>query len=288
MFEEVPRRRFGLARLLGRRVVLGPFVIGGGVLLATIGGSVALAATVITASSMAVNDLPPKATDHPVLPEVGSRGAARVTGSTTPDRHTAASPTWSVPNLPWNGPVQLTSRAAAAPTRSPGPATRPATAAPPPRSSSPTPTPAPSASPSGPAGNAVIHLSGYDQTSGQLQFEFATAEHGAGAGGSDLYSISSPRQFSAAIAPGISITSAGSICPPTGSSCTVGQLIAEAGSGFFAEAAIDADGQLRSVIEVDNAPISFEGPWQPPSPTAATSSPAMTAPSASPAPRVTS
>ena len=72
MFEEVPRTRRGLVAYLGvsqlttRRIVLGPFVIGGGVVLAAIGGSVAVAATVFTASTIRASDVPP----HPHQPIV--------------------------------------------------------------------------------------------------------------------------------------------------------------------------------------------------------------------------
>lgn len=59
MFEEVPRKRRGIARVTARRVVLGPFVLGGGMVLAAVGGSVAVAATVLTASTIVLSDVPP-------------------------------------------------------------------------------------------------------------------------------------------------------------------------------------------------------------------------------------
>lgn len=80
MFEEVPPRRRGIAGMTARRVVLGPFVVGGGVLLAAIGGSVAVAATVITASTLRLSDVPPS-------PHLTARATAAVTNipvATTP------------------------------------------------------------------------------------------------------------------------------------------------------------------------------------------------------------
>src|SRR4051794_19448778 len=88
MFEEVPRERRGVVRwllvhsarfrpfvprpfvlrplitrpLVLRPLAVGPFVLGGGMLLATVGGSVAVAAaaTVLTASAIGSNDVPPR------------------------------------------------------------------------------------------------------------------------------------------------------------------------------------------------------------------------------------
>ncbi|MEO6703980.1 MAG: hypothetical protein ABI140_12130, partial [Jatrophihabitantaceae bacterium] len=150
---------------------------------------------------------------------------------------------------------------------------------------SPSATSAPSPSSSGPAGNALIFITGYDQASDRIVFQYAQVQRGAGSDGSDVYLVTDPARFSAAIATGISITSGGLLCPPAGSSCSVGQLIAAAGDGLFANVAIDPAGRLESIIEVDNT----TGSTAQPSPSAsqnlagpaASSSPS---PSASPSP----
>ena len=116
--------------------------------------------------------------------------------------------------------------------------------------------PAPTPSPSGPLGNAVIRVSGFDQASSRLVYQFATVRPRAGIDGGDLYLISDRRSFSAALAPLTTITSAGSICPPAGSACTPDQLINAADSGFFARVAIDSTGVLRSIIEVGGEPAA--------------------------------
>lgn len=258
MFEEVPAERRGVARLLPvRRIVLGPFVLGGGMLLATVGGSVAVAAaaaTMITASAIGANDAPARP-GHPVSsasspqqplaarrPPAHHQRATPVAppegGLTTVTRPSgpapAAAPRSTSAALP--APVQIT-------------ATRPpvgssALTAPP---SSPASSPSPTPSTSAPLGNAVIHVSGYDQTSGRLAYQFAVQ---AGGDGGDQYEISDSDTFTAALAPSITITSGGGICPPAGAACTRDQLIQAAGSGFFAVAAIDAQGDLRSIVEV--------------------------------------
>lgn len=285
MFEEVPRDPRGLAGLATRRVVVGPFVIGGGVLLAAVGGSVAVAATMITASTIRFNDVPPRPTDRPVVSAASSH-AGRSAASKPASR--APQPGNSGPLLlltPSSGPLTL---AGGPPPSSADPASsspaqpgRPRTAT---RSTSlPGAAPSPSASQSGPAGNALIYVTGYDSSTGRIQFEFASVQPGAGPGNSDLYSVSSPDTFTAAIAAGITITSGGQLCPPAGSSCTVQQLIDGASIGFYAEAAIDPDAQLVSITELDNASSDPElSPTSPgPAPAPALTSSPSPSPSAS-------
>ncbi len=251
MFEEVPRTRRGLAGLTTRRVVLGPFVIGGGVLLAAVGGSVAVAATVITASTIHASDVPPSPAPRPTVAAVSpsahrpvhhqpttSSPAGRP--SSRPSRITAAEP-----------PLTSNSPSKALPA-SPSPAT--STAGTPSTSRS---VASPSETSSGPAGNAVIFVSGYEPAGQRLLFEFAVVNPGAGPGGSDTYRVDSPRQYSAVLASDLTVTSGGQLCPPAGSRCTSDQLIAAAGTGFFAIAAIDPTDQVHSIIEVDNVGSSF-------------------------------
>ena len=281
MFEEVPRERRGMARLVPvRRVVLGPFVLGGGMLLATLGGSVAVAAaaaTMFTASAIRSDDVP----DRPGHP-VSSPGSTQQTLSAkrSPARHRTATPVaastaaahhngvaWpsgsGVPGSAdassgpgWAGgpgsasvapPAPAATVTAGPPARMTSPATAP---------SSPAATPTAEPSSSAPAGNAVIHVSGYDQSSKRLAYQFASVQPGAGVDGGDLYQVLDSDTFTAALAPSVTITSGGGICPPAGAACTPDQLIQAAGSGFFAVVAIDARGELRSVIEVGDQAVA--------------------------------
>ncbi|MBV9821820.1 MAG: hypothetical protein JO144_06205 [Actinobacteria bacterium] len=251
--------------LVLRPLAVGPFVLGGGMLLAAVGGSVAVAAaaTVLTASAIGSSgDVPP----HPVAVSGPARApathAAPTHAAPAPDRQPAASRAAGsahrvsgAPGSPGAG------RAAVAPSVSP---TAPAVSTPPssaPAAPSPTGSPAapgvpvvppasastdPAPSSSGPLGNALVHVSGYDQATGRLAYQFAVA----GAGGQ--YAIGSPQTFSAVLAPAASIVSGGTLCPPAGSSCTPEELGAASGAGFFAEVAIDATGTVRSVVEVDD------------------------------------
>jgi hypothetical protein len=250
MFEEVPRTRRGLAGLTARRVVLGPFVIGGGVLLAAVGGSVAVAATVITASSIHANDVPPR----PVVPHPA---VAASTAAAARHQSAVAAPTArSTSSLPAAGPVSSASRPASAPSAvvlsptgpvsSTAPTTKPAL-----------PTGSPSASSSGPVGNALIYVTGYDSAAQRMLFEFAVADRGAGPNGSDVYRVESTRGYSATLAADLVVTSGGQLCPPAGTRCSTDQLIAAAGAGFFAVAAIDPADQLHSIVEVDNVVTSY-------------------------------
>jgi hypothetical protein len=108
----------------------------------------------------------------------------------------------------------------------------------------------PAASSSAPLGNAVIHVSGYDQAGERLSYQFASVRSGAGIDGGELYQVLDSHTYTAALAPSMTITSGGGICLPAGSACTRDQLIGAADSGFFAVAAIDARGALRSLVEV--------------------------------------
>jgi hypothetical protein len=272
MFEEVPRERRRVARLLPvRRVVLGPFVLGGGMVLAALGGSVAVAAaaaTMITASAIRSDDVPlrpgnvassPSSTQQALAakrPPAHHRTATPSTAGHSAVAHPSGGPAApSVPHLatvPGSPGVALPAPERTVTTdpsaRNTGPAAAPSSPA-----DRPSGTPAPSSSaPPGnaPLGNAVIHVSGYDQASERLAYQFASVRSGAGIDGGDLYQVLAPDTFTAALAPSITITSGGGICPPAGSACTADQLIRAADSGFFAVVAIDSAGELRSVIEV--------------------------------------
>ena len=278
MFEEVPRERRGMARLVPvRRVVLGPFVLGGGMLLATLGGSVAVAAaaaTMITASAIRSDDVPDRP-GHPV-PSTSTQQTLSAKRSPAQPRTAAAAAHSAVPRQSGEASpseVEATGSASGSGSASrpgsvsgpgsagvapPAPA-RTLTASPPAGATSPTlapsspaasPTPTPAPSSSAPLGNAVIHVSGYDQASKRLAYQFASVQPGAGTDGGDLYEVLDSDTFTAALAPSITITSDGGICPPAGASCTLDQLIRAADSGFFAVVAIDARGELRSIIEV--------------------------------------
>jgi len=263
MFEEVPRERRGLSRWVPvRRVVVGPFVLGGGMLLAALGGSVAVAAaaTVLTASAIS-SDVPPRP-DQVVVP-TSSHPAPLVPPTRPRPAHPAstAAPASAGQSAPVPGgshsrvvapaPVS-TAAASTAPAESRTASNVPASP------SSAVPSTAPSSS--GPRGNAVIHLSGYDQATGRFAYQFATAVPQAAGG----YVISGPQTFTAALAPTATITSGGSLCPPAGSSCTPQELIGAADSGIFAEVAIDVTGALRSVVEVgDQAVVAQRRPLPP-------------------------
>jgi hypothetical protein len=248
MFEEVPRVRRGLAGLPVRRFALGPFVIGGGMALVAVGGSVAVAATMITASTIAstrvINDVPARRPPASTVLHPGA-GSSQAPASSVGSARRASSAAIA-PNGPLNGlgTTRPPGPSWAAPVRT-GPADAQATVT--------APQATPTASSSGPVGNALIHVIGYDRASGTLVFEYASLYRGAGAGGSDLYQVSDPSRFSAGLAAGLTIISGGRLCPPAGSTCSVAELIAGAADGFFAEAAINPTAQLESIVEVDNA-----------------------------------
>jgi hypothetical protein len=94
-----------------------------------------------------------------------------------------------------------------------------------------------------------VYLSSYDRETKRLRYSYAARQRTPGSDGHDVYVVNDPAQFSAGLAAAIEITSGGGICGPAGSSCTADQLIAAAGAGLFAEVAIDADGNLKVVIE---------------------------------------
>jgi len=243
MFEEVPRTRRGLAGLAARHIVLGPFVIGG-VLLAAVGGSVAVATTVITSSSTR-SDLPPPARHPAAVPSSSAHRPA-----TAHHRAPTTEPSGSQPVAAPAGPARPTSQSSAPSSASSAAAsTAPTSNAIPPAS--------PSLSADGPAGNAIIHVTGFDQAGRRMRFQFAEVSYGTGPGGSNVYQVTATREYSATLAGDLTITSGGVLCPPAGSSCSTDQLIAAAGDGFFAIAAIDPSDQLHSIIEVDNVESSF-------------------------------
>jgi hypothetical protein len=284
MFEEVPRERRGVARWLLahsvgfgpfvlRPLAVGPFVLGGGMLLAAVGGSVAVAAaaTVLTASAIGSDDLPARpqhavAAASPSHPAPAHSSASRSTGPATaglPAAGTSGAVAASgvVGSAAASTAAVTAGNAAAAPTRSPAGSAVPAAPVAPTRSVVP---PGPAGSPtsgsavptpssSAPLGNALIHVSGYDQATGRLAYQFAAASPD---GNGMRYVVSGPETFSAGLAPTVAIVSGGTLCPPAGSTCTTDQLIAAAEDGFFAEVAIDVTGTLRSVLEVDDQAVT--------------------------------
>ncbi|MCW2521853.1 MAG: hypothetical protein JWO63_188 [Frankiales bacterium] len=279
MFEEIPPERRGLDRVRARRFVLGPFVVGGGLVLALLGGSVAVAATVITASTIGLTNPTPHATvvvstsptpvtstahqsKHPVPSSrsssktgdsavetgsapsraVGAGGSAAP--SVAPDAVRSAPP--AGPLVPALSPRPTTSAATASrPDLGPVATTSAAAAA----SAAPT----PSATPDG---NATVYVAGYDATTGSIAFQYAVVDKGAGIGGTDRYSVAGDAIYSARISASAKIISGGVICPPAGSECSIDELIQAAPVGFFADVALDPSGVLLSVIERDNAAYS--------------------------------
>jgi len=294
MFEEVPAERRGVARLLPvRRIVLGPFVLGGGMLLAAVGGSVAVAAaaaTMITASAIGYNDAPARpghpvssasspqqtlaARRPPVHPQRATPAASSAAGQTAVTHPSGRAPAVSA-GVPRSAGTALPAPIATPTSRPP---VRSSTSTMPP--SSPASSPSPTPSTTAPLGNAVIHVNGYDQASGRLAYQFA-AQAGTGSDGGDQYQILDSDTFTAALAPSITITSDGGICPAAGATCTRDQLIQAADSGFFAVVAIDADGDLRSIVEVGFQPPS---PKLAPAPSSSDSQPVGPSPAASSTP----
>lgn len=239
MFEEVPRKRRGIAGVTARRVVLGPFVLGGGMVLAAVGGSVAVAATVITASTIVLSDVPPLS--HPKAHET----VAATTIPVATDPATAAVRTASAGSAPRSGTHRTALAGAPATTTDPRSSDDLASATPSttPGSSSPA-LPPPITRPER---NALVYVSGYDAGTGHIRYEFA--DIGTASDGRPRYRVSSPQRFSAGIAASVVVISGGTVCPPADSRCTRAQLIAASARGFFAEVAIDSSGQLRAVIE---------------------------------------
>ena len=290
MFEEVPCERRRRSRVTATRVALGPFVVGGGVLLATLGGSVALAATVITAGTIAVHDGTVAARRTPIIrPSVTAAAAAVARRSGGPGRGGSARSAW--PSLTSTSGL---TRPGPGPDTGPGPAPLPtvsvalgsmagsasgsaATALPD--------SPPPTGAPAGPSGNALVFVTGYDRLSDRLTYRYATVSDGSGPANSDVYRVAGPTVYFAGLAPEILIRSGGGICQPAGGECTPSQLVTAAPSGFFAEIAVDPTGLLHSVIERDNAQ-SGSGPAPSATPSPSPSASTATEPSASASPSV--
>jgi hypothetical protein len=250
MFEEVPPARRGLAGLRFRRVVFGPFAIGGGLLLMAIGGSVAVAATVATVFTAASigsphagnSDMPAHPLPIPVLATTASKTVPTGGSATAKDPASTGSATVKAPTVTTpSGPVSLPS--AGLSWTSPLRIVPPTLSVPPAGSYAPT----PARTSSGPAGNALVYLTGYDHNDQQLIFQYAAQLAGGG------YQVSSPTHYHAGLAAGLTITSGGTLCPPAGSSCTVAQLISAAQRGFFAEVALDPAAEFESITELDDA-----------------------------------
>ena len=304
MFEEVPRGRRGLAASLGvgqltaRRIVLGPFVIGGSVILAAVGGSVAVAATVLTASTIRASDTPPHPHPSPVVittaSSAGRPSAHRAvpSASATPTSPTAVPAQPSAPGVggSLNGggatdgggpteavaPIQSSSdrlgrtgSAANAPSLTSSPTASIGTGS----AGAPSTSPSPTASP---AGNATVYVSGWNANTKQLIFEFAAVSQGTGPQHSDVYSIASSHQYTASLASDLRVVSGGLLCPPAGSTCTVDQLIAGTAQGFYAVVAVDPSAAVHEVSERDNQTQN-----SPPAPSASPSSPPTPGPQVS-------
>lgn len=264
-----------------RRVAVGPFVVGGGVALAALSGSVALAATLITASTIHIVTSSPSHSRHVLAastaPANRADGRTIESGAANGARQqvrtgagSGAGPT-TLPSSHSTG--QHRSNAPIAPFAPTQPAGRPQSDA---QASSPVAAP----STSGPAGNAVIFLDGYEPASSSLLFRYATVTTGAGPDGSDVYSDgSSTKQYRTQLANGASIVSGSTMCPPAGNRCSPSQLFSAASAGMYAEVAIDPRGQLESVLERDNVPGNRSAA---PAPSASASSSASAQPSASP------
>ena len=312
MFEEVPPRRRGIAGVTARRVVLGPFVVGGGVLLAAIGGSVAIAATVITASTIRLSDVPPPShltarataavTTIPVAttpaaaavrtapagiaPESSHRtalaGAQPLTAPATDPSRPQSSSLGVTPSATGAPPTESRRRPVRAPAATTDPRSSAVLASATPSTTSASASPVLPPPVTRPEGNALVYVSGYHAATRRIRYEFADVS--TASDGSTRYRVSSPQRFSARIAAAVVVISGGTICPPADSRCTPAQLIAASVRGFFAEVAIDSSGQLQAVIERDSTatPVAPQRSGAPPSPSA----PALVGspPSASPAP----
>jgi hypothetical protein len=127
-----------------------------------------------------------------------------------------------------------------------------------------------------------VYIFGYDGVAERIKFAYAVAQKGAGPDGQDLYVVNDPKPYNAGIAASVKITSGGMICPPAGSTCTVTELIDAASSGFFAQVAIDAAGNLAVVTEKGGPPPSSDTRQKPSSPATAGSTSNSTSAPASP------
>lgn len=272
--------------LVLRPLAVGPFVLGGGMLIAAVGGSVAVAAaaTVLTASAInSAGDVPPP---HPV----SVSGPVRVVhpapthAAPAPDRQPSASrpatagSAHRVAGAPGSSGAGRAGGVAVVPSARPAVSavSAPASSVPAPSATGSPAAPvvpsastsaAPAASSSGPLGNALVHVSGYDQATGRLAYQFAVD------GADGQYAIGSRQTFGAVLAPTASIVSGGTLCPPAGSRCTPDELAAASGAGFFAALAVDASGTVRSVVEVGDQASARRGPGPSGSPDPASSLP---------------
>lgn len=274
MFEEVPREHRGISRLLARPVVLGPFVVGSGMLIAALGGSVAVA-TVITASAIGSVDLPARP-GHAVTPAPAmSTHSHLAPGKRPPGHHpgsaatrrpspsaTAVAGRLGAGSAPVSGGQPTASHDL--PAGPPVAPSRPAAVASSPVLSAPS-SPVASPSLSEPLGNALVYFTGYDRSSGRITYQFATRQQAA-AGGAATYRVTDPTTFTATLAKSVTITSSGTLCAPAGGTCTPDQLFRAAESGFFAEVAIDHAGVLRSVVDLGKgSPVAQPVPSASPS-----------------------
>lgn len=259
MFEEVPAHRRRYARLLARRVVLGPFVVGTGMLLAMLGCSAALAATVITASTIGLGGAPHSA------PE-----AIPATTASQPSQ--SGEPTVTRSGVAGQPALTATTAASSAATGAASATSAVATGAP----ASPSATG--SAASATPSGNAFVYVVGYDESSARLLYQYAAAAPASGSVDGLTYGVIDPDVYGASIGADIRVVSAGTICSPAGGDCTVEQL--RQASHYFAEVAIDAKGVLHSLIERSDASSGFGSPTSP-SPSASPSAPSSPDPTVS-------
>jgi hypothetical protein len=251
MFEEIPRPRRGLGRLTGRRFVVGPFVIGGGLVLTMLGGSVAVAGSVITASAIGLHGpsssrpqaarsvvVAPSAARHHTLAD-GELGAA-----TSPVTAGLLPPLVGLSSAPVSSATNG-SAARSGPASTGSPALLPTMAPATPSSA----VPAATAATSEPAGNALVYITGYDAASSAFRFRYASLVPNAGPGGAEVYVVGGATVYRAPLSASASIVSGSTLCPPAGNRCSSAQLVAAAPAGLYAEVAIDSAGSLQSVIE---------------------------------------
>jgi hypothetical protein len=92
-----------------------------------------------------------------------------------------------------------------------------------------------------------VYVVGYSDP--DVLYRFATVRHDPD--GQDKYTISGSMTYRAPLAPTATITSGLTLCPPSGSPCTVEDLIAASVDGFYAEFAIDNGGVVLAVSEKD-------------------------------------
>jgi hypothetical protein len=266
MFEEIPRPRRGVARLTGRRYLLSPHGLGAGIALTlvVVGTSVLLAATVITVglagdggasgtlnnhrnsprdAASGSNGLisPASATEY-ALPASSGRSAAP--GSDPGSSTASQAPGWFAGQAGSSFAAGGSATMPGSASRSAGSSRIWAQAA----GSSSGPVGAPSASgTTDDEGNALVYVLGYSDP--DVLYRYAAVRQDPD--GQDNYTISGSMIYRAPLAPSATITSGSTLCPPSGSACTVEDLIAASVDGFYAEFAIDTDGVVRAVSEKD-------------------------------------